>query len=116
MGKLVSRVDNIVFLTPEVNPADLPGAFNVWERSGEPYRLFANTDLVSNDILNWEDGFGWWPFENPSNSPHETDSMMNEAQFALDFSPDRGGMELNGPNNLMRLVNLDNDDEIVNVE
>ena len=42
---LVSRVDNIVFLTPEVNPADSPGAFNVWERSGEPYRLFANTDL-----------------------------------------------------------------------
>ena len=41
--------------------------------------------------------------------------MMNEAQFALDFSPDRGGMELNGPNNLMRLVNLDNDDEIVDV-
>ena len=115
---LISRVDNIVLLTPEVDPVDLPGPFDIWVRPEEaPYELFKHVDLVSDSVLNFQDGFGWWPFENPSNSPHITDAQMSEEpQFAVDFSSRRGGMEINGPNNIMRIVNLENEDEFVNID
>ena len=114
---LISRVDNIVLFTPEVGSADLPGPFNIWYRPEEsPYELFRHVDLVSDSVLNFQDGFGWWPFENPSNSPHTIDAAMSgEPINAVDFSSLRGGTN-NGPNNMMRIVNLVDDDEFVNID
>lgn len=114
---LVARVDNIVLLTPEVAPADLPGPFNIWFRPEDesPYGLFEHVDLVSEGGLNLQDGFGWWSFENPTNSPHTIDAPMSgEPMNAVDFSSLRGGTN-NGPNNIMRVVNLEDDDAFVNI-
>ena len=112
---LVSRVDNIVLLTPEVQIEDMPGVFNIWEDLfAQPYEVFEDVDVASGAN---QDGFGWWPFENPSNSRHVLDHGMSiEPQSAVDFSPKRGGAETNGPNNLMRIINLDNDDEFVEID
>ena len=85
IGNLVSRVDNVVLLSTEVGIERLPNDLNVWDKSGEPYELFSNTDLISDSPSDLKDGFGWWTFENHIHSPHDDSTMNDDARFVLDF-------------------------------
>ena len=56
-------------------------------------------------------------FRKPTEFSHVLDhGMSNEPQSAVDFSTKRGGYDTNGPNNLIRIINLDNDDEFVEID
>ena len=91
---LYNRVDNIVLLTPDVQIELIPGDINIWEDlSAQPYEVFEDVDVASGALK-----MGLGGIENPTNSPHITDEAMSEdPRFAVDFSSNRGGMEINGP-------------------